>query len=323
MLGGPPLVPFRIRGRGVPAHANLGVVGGVAARAADSDIQSAGRTQTIVLVEYPNSEHLDGRGFEPSPDAPDEFAARVRRDGQPDARPVDNAQPGGVRVATALPKNGGEQDIADRVLRTVSESSFPEDPLRVLRGLARCARDGLRPDATGTWAPKGQTPFLQPQMPGSRQRCSMCGFVAYKMVGKRFCMNKSEARLFFEVQRASFNFASLIGALSNLSMELDEHASVPTPVTLVWDNLQAHRSKEMVAFIAESPWLTVHYLPSYDPNDNPVEGVWSALKGSDLANLCATNRDELGLAASDGLERINDNQSLLWGCLRGTKLDLD
>ena len=43
---------------------------------------------------------------------------------------------------------GGARDLRDGVLRTVSERSFPEDPLRVLRGLVRCARDELVPDPT-------------------------------------------------------------------------------------------------------------------------------------------------------------------------------
>jgi transposase len=95
----------------------------------------------------------------------------------------------------------------------------------------------------------------------------MASCIAYRVDG-------SDARLLFDVQRASFNSASLIGALSNLSMELDE------PITLVWDNLRAHHSEDKgtLAFINESPWLTVHRLPAYAPDLNPVEGVWSALK---------------------------------------------
>ena len=43
---------------------------------------------------------------------------------------------------------GGARDLRAGVLRTVSERSFPEDPLRVLRGLVRCARDELVPEPT-------------------------------------------------------------------------------------------------------------------------------------------------------------------------------
>ena len=42
----------------------------------------------------------------------------------------------------------GARDLRAGVLRTVSERSVPEDPLRVLRGLVRCARDELVPEPT-------------------------------------------------------------------------------------------------------------------------------------------------------------------------------
>jgi transposase len=32
-------------------------------------------------------------------------------------------------------------------------------------------------------------------------------------------------------------------------------------------------------------WLVVERLPAYAPELNPVEGLWSWLKGSQLANL--------------------------------------
>jgi transposase len=159
-------------------------------------------------------------------------------------------------------------------------------------------------------------------MRGSRQRISMASFLAYKLSKDGLCEG-ADARLYFEVQRASFTSASLIGALCNLSMELDEPGAERTPVTLVWDNIRTHHSESMRAFIAESPWLTVHYLPAYAPDENPVDGIWSASKGSDLANLCASERDELALAARNSLTRISDGQSRLWGFLKHTGLELD
>lgn len=38
---------------------------------------------------------------------------------------------------------GGVKDIENRILRTVSPDSFRDDPLRILRGLARISKDGL------------------------------------------------------------------------------------------------------------------------------------------------------------------------------------
>jgi tRNA nucleotidyltransferase/poly(A) polymerase len=43
---------------------------------------------------------------------------------------------------------GGQEDLRDRILRTVSPRSFAEDPLRIVRGLRLVSQVGLRPDAS-------------------------------------------------------------------------------------------------------------------------------------------------------------------------------
>ena len=45
----------------------------------------------------------------------------------------------------------------------------------------------------------------------------------------------------------------------------------------------------MMEFLAEQQqWLEVRRLPAYAPELNPVEGLWSNLKGRELANRCET-----------------------------------
>jgi DDE superfamily endonuclease len=56
--------------------------------------------------------------------------------------------------------------------------------------------------------------------------------------------------------------------------------------TLLWDGLPAHRSRAMQAWLNTQPhWLVVERLPAYAPELNPVQGLWSWLKGTLLANL--------------------------------------
>ena len=52
---------------------------------------------------------------------------------------------------------------------------------------------------------------------------------------------------------------------------------------LVWDNLNVHRRAELRAFTEAQAWLRVFRLPAYAPDLNPVEGIWSVLKGGVLA----------------------------------------
>jgi transposase len=41
------------------------------------------------------------------------------------------------------------------------------------------------------------------------------------------------------------------------------------------DNVNIHVDARMRALIDTRPWLTVFYLPTYAPDLNPVEMVWS------------------------------------------------
>jgi tRNA nucleotidyltransferase (CCA-adding enzyme) len=57
-----------------------------------------------------------------------------------------NAMARDIRSGVWIDPFGGRDDLADRVLRAVHPTAFRDDPLRVLRGVARCARDGLVPE---------------------------------------------------------------------------------------------------------------------------------------------------------------------------------
>ena len=94
------------------------------------------------------------------------------------------------------------------------------------------------------------------------------------------------ATVAFHVQAGSYDTASLIGVLKQLRPVLGGQKAA-----LVWDGLPAHRSRAMRAFLAtQRDWLVVERLPAYAPDLNPVEALWSNLKGQELANLaCDTS----------------------------------
>lgn len=69
-------------------------------------------------------------------------------------------------------------------------------------------------------------------------------------------------------------------------------------------------------------WLTVHYLPAYAPDLNPVEQVWAHLKRTALANLAALNLDELTHAVRTGLRHIQHRPALLTAFLTHTGLEI-
>lgn len=63
-------------------------------------------------------------------------------------------------------------------------------------------------------------------------------------------------------------------------------------------------------------------LPSYAPDLNPVEGIWSLLRRSTTANVVFRDRDHLVQAVRSGLRRIPRRTDLIEGCLVETGLSL-
>jgi transposase len=95
------------------------------------------------------------------------------------------------------------------------------------------------------------------------------------------------------------------------------------PVTLIWDNLPAHTSLAMRAWLADQhTWLQAEYLPAYAPDLNPVEGLWANLKGVELANRACQSLEELAAAAEQGIGRVRGEPELLLSFLHQAGLSL-
>jgi len=62
-------------------------------------------------------------------------------------------------------------------------------------------------------------------------------------------------------------------------------------------------------------WLVVERLPGYAPELNPVEGVWSNLKGQEFANYAADTINGLTQQARRGISRVRRRPRLLFASL--------
>jgi len=94
-------------------------------------------------------------------------------------------------------------------------------------------------------------------------------------------------------------------------------ATTTTNRSSQWDGLPAHRSKAMAAWLRrQRSWLVVEPLPAYAPDLNPVEALWSSLKGVELANLAADTLQDVTTAAERGIQRIRDTHHLAYSFLR-------
>jgi transposase len=171
----------------------------------------------------------------------------------------------------------------------------------------------LTPTVRRSWAPIGQTPVLEHRF--NWKRASMAAALCYPPSADH---HHRRSQVAFHVQYDSYNTETLIGVLTELRAFL-----APDPVMLIWDGLPAHRSKAMNDFVADqTEWLTVERLPGYAPDLNPVEALWSAIKGVELANLCPDTIDEAITLARNGIDRIRDNQQLAHSFLQHAGLSL-
>jgi hypothetical protein len=120
------------------------------------------------------------------------------------------------------------------------------------------------------------------------------------------------AALAFHHRVDAYNTDTLIQALGELRRFLGGQKA-----TLLWDGLPAHRSKAMGAWLGrQRSWLVVEPLPGYAPDLNPVEALWSSLKGMELANLAGDTLNDVIAAAERGIQRIRATHHLAYSFLR-------
>jgi hypothetical protein len=167
----------------------------------------------------------------------------------------------------------------------------------------------LLPVTRRTWAPRGITPVIRHRF--KWKRASMAAALCYGSHG-------GGAALAFHHQLDAYNTDTLIQALGELRRFLGGQKA-----TLLWDGLPAHRSQAMGAWLRrQRHWLVVEPLPGYAPDLNPVEALWSNLKGVELVNLAGETLHEVIAAAERGIQRIRDTHHLAYSFLRHSGLSL-
>ncbi|MFJ5548583.1 transposase [Streptomyces sp. NPDC093225] len=174
----------------------------------------------------------------------------------------------------------------------------------------------MTPPTSRTWSRRGTTPVIRVRG-RSQRRFSIAALCCYKpgershliYRPKRHGDHKSGGRKSF----AWTEYRDLLIAA---------HQQLGGPVILIWDNLNVHKDRRMRAFIDTQDWITAHYLPSYAPDLNPVEGIWSVLRRTTQANTAFTDPDHLMRRLRRGLRQIQYRSDIIDGCLTGTGLTL-
>nr|WP_030247279.1 transposase [Streptomyces sp. NRRL S-350] len=173
----------------------------------------------------------------------------------------------------------------------------------------------MTPPRARTWGRRGCTPVVRVRG-RSRRRISVAAMCCYKP--------GEQSRMIY---RPRFHFP-LKGARKSFAwtdyrdLAVRAHIQLGGPIVLVWDNLNTHLAAGMKQYAAEHDWLTVVQLPSYAPDLNPVEGLWSLLRRGPMANTAFADPDHLTRTLRRGLRHIQLQAALIDGCLGGTGLSL-
>ncbi|MFI1801993.1 transposase, partial [Streptomyces sp. NPDC020379] len=174
----------------------------------------------------------------------------------------------------------------------------------------------MTPPTCRTWAKRGRTPVVRVRG-RSQRRYSIAALCCYKP-GER-------SRLIFRPKRHADHKRA--GRRSFAWTEYRDlltaaHHQLQGPLVLVWDNLNVHLDARLRAFITSRDWITSFQLPSYAPDLNPVEGIWSVVRRTGQANTAFTSPEHLIRALRRRLREIQYRSEIIDGCLTGTGLTL-
>jgi transposase len=91
------------------------------------------------------------------------------------------------------------------------------------------------------------------------------------------------------------------------------------PVIVLLDNSSTHQGQPLGELLRRHPRLHIEHFPSYAPELNPDEGVWSLAKRA-LANSCPNDLEELVEDVIHSINRIRNSTYRLRGCIAQSEL---
>jgi len=97
---------------------------------------------------------------------------------------------------------------------------------------------------------------------------------------------------------------------------------LPNGFTLIWDRGQVHRAKKVKTWLEKNRRIVVEWFPTYAPELNPVERIWSHAKYVDLVNFAPDSFQDLEHAFLDSMTRTKNQKSLLSSFFKSTLLKL-
>ena len=163
----------------------------------------------------------------------------------------------------------------------------------------------LIPTVVRTWAPRGKTPIHRHRQ-GRRDKISVISGISLSPKRHRLGLYYL---LFFENIAHEEVCVFLRALLRHLR----------GPIIALLDNSTTHKGEPLEKLRRQHPRLTIEHFPSYAPDLNPDEGVWSLAK-KELANSCPKDVDELMEDVIRSINRIKASPQKLRGCILQSEL---
>lgn len=158
----------------------------------------------------------------------------------------------------------------------------------------------LIPNLARTWAPQGQTPIHHHRQ-GKREKISVISGISVSPKRHRLALYYL---LFFDN----------IGQEEVCCFLLELLRQVRGPVIILLDNSSTHQGRPLQNLLDRHPRLHLEHFPSYAPELNPDEGVWSLAK-RELANSCPHDVKELMDDVIGSINGIRTSPEKLRGCV--------
>ena len=164
----------------------------------------------------------------------------------------------------------------------------------------------LIPNVRKTWAPRGQTPILHHRY--QRKKISAISGISVSPKRKRLGLYYL---LFFN----NIGREEVCVFLRYLLRHFRGH------VIALLDNATTHKGDPLHELCDRHQRLHLEHFPSYAPELNPDEGVWSLAKSA-LANGRPDDIEDLYEGVVESLEEIRQSPPKLRGCIKQSGLPL-
>lgn len=163
----------------------------------------------------------------------------------------------------------------------------------------------LIPHVVKTWAPQGQTPIHRHRQ-GRRDKISVISGIS---VSPR----RHHLGLYYLL------FYDNIGQQEVCVFLRELLRCLRGTIIVLLDNSSTHKGQPVEQLLLRHRRLHIEHFPSYAPQLNPDEGVWSLAKRQ-LANSCPNDVDQLMEDILVSIEAIRNSQEKLSGCIEQSEL---